>query len=172
MLIYILLALVAIVAIGLAINVGYWDGVGEGVITGAGVLLVGSVLSMFIWFVAYLFAPGGEKVAQTTSLSALGNDSNISGSFFLGSGTIDEEQVYQFIAQTDDGGYYLDSVPVDNVIVYTDSTPDTATYVQYVRVVDNFWLSSEPIEVHDTYKDEFHIPEGSIDFSYRISVTD
>lgn len=173
MLIFILLGLSLLIAIVVAI-LAYLDynPLSDSLGIGFMNLVVGVVFSFFIYGLAFTFAPGGEKVPVTTKLSALGNDSELSGSFFLGSGSIDEKAVYQFIAQTEDGGYYLKTIPVRNVLVYTDATADTATYVDYIRMVDNWWLSSEPIQVSDNYTDEFHVPEGSVDFTYRVSVTD
>jgi len=92
MLIYILMALVVIITIGTIIHVTYeYDHIGEGLAAGAFALLVSIPVSFGVYAFAVAAAPGGEKVAVVTELSALGNDSSLSGSFFLGSGTIDEE---------------------------------------------------------------------------------
>ena len=116
--------------------------------------------------------PGGERVSVTQELAALGNDSTISGSFFLGSGIIDEEQVFQYIAETENGGFYLTSIPAWKVVIYEDATEDSARFVNYIRVRDEWWFSPLPVQLIDGYRDEFHVPPGSVNQQYRISVTD
>lgn len=115
-----------------------------------------------------------ESGSRTYVLAALGNDSQTSGTFFLGSGTVGEKLVFNYIAVQEDGGYTLESVRAEDVRVYEDATPETATFIDHTRWIDAWWFAGEGVRVSvpDSYDDEFHIPEGSIDNSYRVSVTD
>jgi hypothetical protein len=171
MIFYILLATILVGAVAVVVS-AYRDG---DTWTGIFIALFGLVMGPLIAFgllTAGASALPGEQVTHTTALRALGNDSSISGSFFLGSGVIDEELVYQYIAETDDGGFYLDSVPAHRVVVYENSTADTARMVTYTHEVALWWYVPATVTSFRQYKVEFHIPAGSVDNTYRISVTD
>lgn len=132
--------------------------IGVGIVT-----LVFTVISMSL--------PGtpGETRQE---LRALGNSSSTSGSFFLGSGYVDERLTFSYITRDEKGGNRLESDEANDVVVYEDSE-DQAYRLQPTKIVDGDWWWLAPgvtgLTV-DVGTVEFHIPEGSIDSSYTISV--
>lgn len=129
----------------------------------------------FIIFTAFAYTVPWSPTSpsNTLPLKALGNSTSTTGSFFLGSGTIDGEQVFEYVVEREDGGFNLRSIPVsDNVTVYEDATASTATYVEYDHVINESWLAPFPILMDGAAVVEFHIPPGSLDQEYEISVTD
>lgn len=90
---------------------------------GAGV--VGLMLGGLIGFLVslLLMIPAGEPRVSQQDIVALKDNSNIHGSFFLGTGSIDEEMYYYYMADNGNGGYTMEKVEADDCTIYEDS-PD------------------------------------------------
>lgn len=137
---------------------------------GGAAAITAGVLLFFLIFVSIAASGLGTPVAERTGLEALGNDSETSGVFFLGSGVIDDEQVFNYLAKADDGGVTLHSVDADYVVVYEDATEDA--YLDRVhKEYYNPWVVPfmvTPLE-RDSY--QFHVPDGAVNREYKVSVT-
>lgn len=105
-------------------------------------------------------------------LRALGNSSEVEGSFFLGSGVIDEEQVFQYLQVEEDGGVTLHSAEADDVVVYEEANESGYMIVQNGYFLDTFWFPWKLEGGPGSNRTEFHVPEGSINNEYRVSVTE
>jgi len=172
MLTFILLAVVVVGSVALILHSTLsWKGWPEitvplAVIFGLG---FGSLLSFVIPLGIVQSHPNQHK-EETFKLAALGNDSSISGDFFLGSGTVNGYQVYTYITEDAEGGYHLHQVRADNITVYQDAEEGAATYVKdYKRGVDTAlypWPGG-----WDNTKSAFHVPPGSVDNQYNVNVS-
>lgn len=88
----------------------------------------------------------------------LKDGSNIEGSFFLGSGRIDEKLVYTFYENVN-GGAKLNNADADKAIVYQGNIDKPYAKRQTSCVSHWSWLTSC---VSDKRITEFHVPENSI----------
>lgn len=136
-------------------------------------ILLGVLLGFFGLLFGGLIAAGiGYFPAQnftedkTISLVALQDNSTIYGSFFLGSGSINQEQKYFYMKKVG-SGFKQDSISADDVIVFEDdSEPRLVTYES--DFVNPWWfIIGLPSQSKDS---EIHIPEGSILKDYKIDL--
>ena len=88
---------------------------------------------------------------ETVYISAMGNSSAISGSFFLGSGFVNETQYYYYMAQ-EHGGHRMSRVVASDVIVYESDweRPRVEFYYRSMTIV--------------------YVPVGTIVFDYHVEL--
>lgn len=104
-----------------------------------------------------------------TTLVNLSDGAGVSGSFFLGSGTIDTTPVYMYYAQDNKGRYRLYHVNASqSYVTYTDETP---TLVIHGKEMNDKWYSLDtgfatPEYADDVY--EFRVPRGSIKQNFNL----
>ena len=101
---------------------------------------------------------------------ALSDSKSVEGSFFLGSGYVQEEVRYFFYFETPDGGKKLTSLPADAVTIYEEDRKDAffaevakAQPEHRSRLVEFF----APEVAEDMFENKqisyaIHIPKGSI----------
>ncbi len=117
--------------------------------------------------VTYLVIPDGNTRyvdGGVTRLAQIAPSSATQGSFFLGSGVVDEKPVYRFYAEQA-GGLALRSVNADAVVVHQgDGVP---RIVRHEAVQAHPWWSlfSEGGDYYDVY-----VPTGSIAPDYDLNV--
>ena len=149
----------------------YW-GLGRG-------LLSGGVALIFYVFVSAVLLVGlseiwVEDTPVESELASLADGSSVSGSFFLGSGSVESEPVFFFYRQQGNGSFRLEHRDADKVsIVETSSDPRMVTLcVDYSHVPTWFeWplFNSSPPTYEDCRDDDpttFYVPEGSIKSNY------
>lgn len=130
--------------------------------------VLGAVLAGFFTLLALLVISGVSSPSTTetsTELRNLNTGSETSGSFFLGSGYVDEERVLNYIERDSDGGNRVYSVEADKAVIYEDTdSPRLVT----VAAAHGEWLwgaGNAPF-IERTYK--FYVPEGSVFEDYTI----
>ena len=109
-----------------------------------------------------------EKV-DVTPLYALKDSSNITGSFFLGTGSVDETDYYHYIVKEEGKGYIVEKLVVNDYVYLDYLNSENCEYdepclVYYHDEWDNKVLrffAWSPINWHT-----FYIPEGSIIENY------
>lgn len=124
--------------------------------------------SFFCVIFMILYSEYSPKVAdyhEDTSLRALSTSSEISGSFFLASGSVDEEPVYKYISIREDGGFEFNSVKVSNVVIYEIEGSSAFLRETHYKQKSNLWTIFDPPS-----ETSFHVPVGSVQESeYNIS---
>ncbi len=100
-------------------------------------------------------------------LVALTTSSEISGSFFLGSGRIDENQVFSYLRKEPDGAATLQSHLAEDSFVY--ETSDVLAHVEYwTGCYDDGILF--PWTICSRWEDaRFYVPEGSVISDYQVT---
>jgi hypothetical protein len=168
MVLYIMLGLGALIALGVAIYTfmecrkgTYPSSIGESLAFAAlgatRAALVGSLVG------AIIYLPISDSVTlvqedHTRDLQAINMGDNLQGHFFLGSGYVNDEQIYSFYVKSD-GGYYPDQVDADKVFIVEDSgTPRIVEHDFYTPDWLNPW--HEKHERKTTYT--IYVPPGSI----------
>lgn len=99
----------------------------------------------------------------SSSLIALGNDSETSGSFFLGTGTVDEEQVFVYVAETGLGAELLTVETRKARIIEEEGEP----HIEHLARCDNAIFVPWPVCSRSLLV--FHIPPGSITRDFTIA---
>ncbi len=116
-------------------------------------LLVGGFLGLIV----AACIPAKHAEVGRKPLVCLQDNSAIHGSFFLGTGSIDEHPVYAYYVMGNDGCATLETVSTHRAkIKYTTGEP---AVVRMGNV--NHWSISEPYLI-------FEIPQGSIVNGYRL----
>lgn len=129
--------------------------------------ILGAVLGFFLWMMASLAATplieGEWRDESTATIKSLQDTRHTSGSFFLGSGSIDSKPVFWYYA--DSGGYStLEHRDAEDVrIVETDDHKPHVVEQKFHS--NNDWF-------HTIYDGEsryvFYIPEGSITNNFEL----
>lgn len=115
----------------------------------------------------------GYNINSTTPIVAFSSKSNISGSFILGSGTIENEMVYYYIEKTNMGNQ-IKSIPIDNSIYIVEDNntqPNISVQQKRKKLPEQFrkwswinaWLDSKITIIT--------IPENSISYEYNVDLS-
>lgn len=114
-------------------------------------IFVGFVVSIFILLIASgifnCFLDDSDYVyslSESTNIIALKDNQNISGSYFIFSGYVDEELYYYYAKETE-FGYITDKIAADNCYIkYTNNTPKIETYTaDFTNKI--FWWFAGPM---------------------------
>lgn len=129
---------------------------------------VGVFAGLAAFFVSMVFGSlvtegdGPQVKISEYSLAALSSGSEVDGSFFLGSGYVDEDRMFTYIIERSDGGYVLRSVEANDSVIYQIDDDN-------IRV-EVFDIYSDPNWSRIPWNTEYHfyIPEGSILENYTV----
>ena len=105
---------------------------------------------------------------EKESIIALKDNNLPTGDFFVGSGYIDSDLYYYYFTENEDGGKEFHSVKAKEVTLYDDVKKETA-YIETKEMrnsnpIINFFF------ITDKQKQEIHIPEGSVDYSFSVNL--
>lgn len=115
-----------------------------------------------------------EARTRTWHLTSLHSSDGVRGSFFLGTGTIGQDQYYFFYEEAGNG-FRPNKVQVhdDNVIVYEEDRPGADMVVSWTdyrhRLIDNFIINWPELIRGSDPKYAFHIPKGTLKKGYSLS---
>ena len=139
-------------------------------------IFVGVLMSVVItgFLVVISFIIGQEFEAdevydsKTESIVALKDNSVSTGHFFIGSGYIDSDLYYYYFTENEDKGKEFYSVEAEKTILYDDEKESIA-YIETKKMknsnpIINFFF------ITNRQKQEIHIPEGSIDYSFSVNL--
>lgn len=123
--------------------------------------LAGAILLSFMFNGVFSAIPEQKSSSKFTQLEVLNDSSTVGGTFFLGSGVVDENPSFYFYERSGDFYDYRVIEAERARIKITDGEPklETITYES-----GNRWISMFPATSKPTYI--FHIPEGSIRTDY------
>lgn len=134
--------------------------------------LTGAVLGFFVIAITGFVVYSGTYTEQrTVKLESLVDGSDIRGSFFLGSGVINEVSVFTWYEQSEPGSYRQEQADADVSTVHF--TTDAPHYVLTVKRHDDgpfigkWGLRADAGEgVEWTY--DFYVPKGTIKNNYTL----
>lgn len=164
-------SIVVLVAVGLFVSAaldGYvLDGLGEAV----GALFFGSLIALLLGiFGVVALSPlvGYDSIMRQEKLVALTDErTSLGGSFFLGTGTINEKATYTFYSVEPNGARRLHQEDAYDIAVFED-TDDP-----YV-VIEDGCVSHHPALVECVPRGptirEIHVPKGSIKTGIKMGV--
>lgn len=144
----------------------------DGAVMASGFVLTAIAVGAFAGITSLVYNTFAEPTSYTYTyqkLRALSLDNTVGGRFFLGSGTINGTQSFEYITESDEGQLRVESVPTYMSSVYEDAEPELATLQTGHGIVDNTWFVPWAVESNDeTYT--FHVPEGSVMSGYNVEV--
>ena len=131
-----------------------------------GAMLVAFLLTLFSSAIAYSCADKTYSVAEDVEIYALQDNITTEGSFFLGSGHIDDELKYFYVEETD-LGYTIKHVDADDTYIqYTDGR---CHLEKHTYTYDGWFAQAVTMPLFgDRYV--FYIPEGSVINNYSVDL--
>lgn len=118
--------------------------------------LIGFTVGTVIGWPVAMIAPTHDRHYDTVELHVINMGDGINGRFFLGSGRVDESNVYTYYARMDEG-FRSGRIEADDALVIEDSSETPR--IEIYRESFSWWIS--PVG----YLDEnyvVYVPEGSI----------
>lgn len=142
---------------------------GEPAAAFARTLIFCGFVSLMVCFIAsWIWGTSGVH-EDHSNLKAIGTNESMKGSFFLASGNFQDVESYKFIKETDDGGFFMKSVPISSAVIYEIEAGDQPHMVRLEEYRNSPWVPWE-YSMPATY--EFHVPENSVVESFKIDVND
>lgn len=141
-----------------------------------GIVLLGGVFGGFmiggitlIFTSAILSLPCKEVLKEEYELHAIVDNSEITGDFFLGCGSIGEDKYYSYIIETE-RGKTVETLKIEECNdIYFKDTVETPMLKYYESEFEKDWWYWFAFPTEDNYW-VFHIPEGSIIEDYEIDL--
>ena len=148
-----------------------WNGIGENICATIFLPLmaigVGLILWLLIGSIIGCFMPTVD-IKETKELYALQDGNEVSGSFFLGCGRIDEEMHYVYIVK-EDRGKQMQTLKIDTNDIYLNDNVDTPTLDIYSKDFKYGWMHWFAVPRGDC-EYVLNIPPDSIDYKYNIDL--
>ncbi|MEX5835853.1 hypothetical protein D070_13405 [Bacillus velezensis] len=158
------------VAIGVAIFIIKSVGCGEFIdyVFGVFIGIIFGICTLLVLFLPAFFIQTVPTNPHKTEIYSIKDRSKTSGSFVLGSGTVDEEQYFYYVTEKD-GFKTISKAPVE------DSKMREGSYKQpYVITYDRQFKSSFARFFYGTgavgSSYEFHLPKDTITTEYKIDL--
>ena len=149
----------------------WMDSIGENICAAIFIPFLGIGTGLILWLsigsVIGLFMPTVD-IKETKELYALQDGNEISGSFFLGSGRIDEEMHYVYIVK-EDRGKQMQTLKIETNDIYLNDNVDTPTLDIYSKDFKYRWMYLFAMPSWDC-EYIFNIPPDSIDYKYNIDL--
>ena len=130
-------------------------------------LLVSFILGFLIAVSFGVRAQTEERLVKSTEIVAIADGSGVSGSFFLGSGTVNDVQYY-FYYQKEGDGFVQRKVDVSRAVVYEidkDIVVPNVSLIKDTPVKKNRWVLAGGAS---TYK--IYVPKGSITTAFNLDL--
>lgn len=127
-----------------------------------GFLIVGGVILITIVLTTKFTTNEQLKEVNTQQLVSMKFDKNIEGNFYLGTGSINNEEYVIFYTKENDE-LVRQKYKSDNVKIFTDTDKPKVQIATKDKITKVYTIFGELNENHeDVYEIEFHIPEKSI----------
>jgi hypothetical protein len=127
-----------------------------------GGLVVGGILTMVLTVFGSIFHRGDYTETVTHEIVSMGDGDNINGSFFLGSGYVNDRLVYTYYRKSDNGGMVRRSISASLAVIYETDSLQKPKIVVHIVPSDNggFWF---PINFNSgSQKYDIYLPTGSV----------
>jgi len=136
-----------------------------------GVIILSVVVGIFALLLVMMlgvFAPKVTLANEPIMLNNLYNDPSVQGSFFLGSGTIDEEQYVFYSYRDEEEALVYRKWPMESVRIFDDN-PERPYLQTYRDELKYPWMEKVTLSLLLEQKDfEFHIPQDAIDRNFSV----
>lgn len=131
-------------------------------------LLIGATCSQFLGE----YAGYAEREEPAIKLASMHGYEGVSGSFFLGTGSINSRTFYKVMRVTDDGGYRLITLDPRNVVIHEDeSLKEEGSLTAVIQVLKKEpWIqmfATEPSSCNRVVRYEIRVPKGSIVHEFK-----
>ena len=144
----------------------FWEGIFNSFLGGLTGVMIGLFLMLFSSLFASCCAETTWSTVENTDIYALQDNLTTEGSFFLGSGHINDELKYFYVKETDIG-YTVCNVDADNT--YIRYTTDRCYVERQTCTFTNDFINLIAFPFNYT-RYIFHIPDGSIMNNYAVDL--
>lgn len=146
---------------------GYFSDYLSGLIGGA---FVGAMVSLASAVVISVVIPATPIFESNAPIKALKDGNTVSGSFFLGTGTVDGEIEYRFMSEEEDGGLRMNTVSADDAVIYdTTDAPRVETYTyEFKSRLVRLLFGPGPLLQDAEYR--IYVPEGTVKYEYVVDL--
>ena len=144
---------------------GFWEGFGTTILITIFGVLISCIIIMPVSAIADSCADKTWNTVEDVDIYALQDNLTTEGSFFLGSGHIDNELKYFYVKETD-VGYTVCNVDADDS--YIRYTTDRCHIERQTYEFTNGFVKLIAFPISDRYI--FHIPDGSIINNYAVDL--
>jgi len=137
------------------------------------------ILSVVIFSVSFALGCIDTKYEKSnvfgvTYISSISANSNISGDFFLGSGTIESKNYYYFVVKSD-FGYQIDKIEITNE-VYLREDGDNKPFIEYTKYNCTYqnWFSRIFFKKKMFNEDReiiIHVPKNTVIKNYNVDIS-
>lgn len=121
------------------------------------------ILHLFLCLILNIFDIGftESRNNHSTPIYSLNNSQSIQGSFFLGTGHIQQTENYFMFTKDERGGYSRVTIPVQNASLFLGTqTPELKW--QEINYVVSGWVSFIPFSRTERTKYDIFVPENTI----------
>lgn len=157
---------IALIVIVCAIVFAYDDGFLYGVWTALWTSVIGFIVLLLVAAILSGVSGGApvyKTETSTTNLQAVSNGSDLSGHFFLGSGSVKDEKMFSYLYK-ENGWTRTGQQKASQSFVAEDANVETAR-LDKVEIYRNYWWAGQA-NVETRY--EFHIPKNSVVENFKI----
>jgi hypothetical protein len=106
-----------------------------------------------------------KEFITDTPIYSIHMGDKISGTFFLGSGSVNSYTQYLFYKDSGTGGYVLDKVFTDGTVIFQDE--NNQPYLRRIETAQVDIKSGEHFGAY-SYRYEIHVPKGTIVEEYKL----
>lgn len=134
-----------------------------------GMIVLFGPIAVGIIFLVLTSAVGELQHTRTSALAALRTGTSVEGTFFLGSGRVDDKPVIRYVERQSDGAAVLRDVEAWKARIYEDAGDTDPRLDVYCSVLTNPWLTPVPLAPQVRCGYYFHVPAGSVLESYEVT---
>ncbi len=136
-------------------------------------IFLGAMSMMLFMFLTLIFSECFKqescRINYSESIISLGNSSQISGSFFIGSGSIRQQEYYFTFIKDSDGAFLRKQIPVLDSRIFMTNDQKPHIFWQKIKYKTPFWFSIiDCVPSKDTKIDIF-VPENTIVQKFEVN---
>lgn len=170
--IYYLIFIIGLVFWGFYIFAEDWLSWGEKIAMGFFTLIVTVAICVIMCFgalgIASLFANSHYEKTNEIQIIALQDNGKVSGSFFLGSGSIDGKMQYTYMTKDNNNEMEMKQIDIDHASLIYSNTPKVEEYEKFFdKKIIKFFFGDQTFY---STKYKIYIPERTIKENYNVDL--
>ena len=131
-----------------------------------GGVLVGALLAILLTISLPIYSHL-NTTTRSYDLVSIKTDASVSGSFFLGTGSLSGEYYYLFYWE-DDNGIHFAKIPMSLAVIHENNAVDAKLVMTEKHYQGNDFTLGNNQSGNTSY--DFYVPQGSIDHSIDVSL--
>jgi len=144
-----------------------WGEIFFGIFLGVVAFFISTGVTVLLIITLVIAPLPNESYISYLNIVSLVNNSQTTGEFFLGCGTIEGKEYYFYFVRQDDGGFYRDKTEVEDIILY--ETDEVSPRLEWTCIVPTEtkntqkWIGKNLSTMcHDERSYKLIVPKGTI----------